>query len=377
MTINEKINNRVAQKALTKASSANSVISTQTTMADLIIAEAEYKFKELNQAITPSLTNGYKKTGLLIVRTANQCLEEASKQPIPKMLCGSLWHEGELSILFADTNVGKSIAAVQVADRISRGQSDKVLPMEAHKQKVIYADFELTDKQFENRYTFNFTNPYHFDDNFLRVGLNSGIEIPSEYKGFDDYLIANLEAVIKETEAKVVIIDNLTFLRAENEQAKEAGSLMILLKNLKENYGLSMLILAHTPKRPMHKPLDVNDLQGSKMISNFSDSIWAIGTSQKGTNIRYIKQIKERATAKQYGEDNVIVCQIEKDSNFLCFTHTGYGREWEHLKIATDLDRQERDQEIKSLKDQGLNNIVLGKRFGLTEGAIRKILKAE
>jgi hypothetical protein len=47
--------------------------------------------------------------------------------------------------LFADTNVGKSILAVQVADQISRGTYvDGRLKTESDAQKVVYFDFELT-----------------------------------------------------------------------------------------------------------------------------------------------------------------------------------------------------------------------------------------
>ncbi len=49
---------------------------------------------------------------------------------------------GELSCLFADSNVmGKSILAVQIADRIARTDN------------VLYLDFELSEKQFQLRYT--------------------------------------------------------------------------------------------------------------------------------------------------------------------------------------------------------------------------------
>ena len=42
------------------------------------------------------------------------------------------------------------------------------------------------------------------------------------------------------------------------------------LKKLKSKHGLSILALAHTPKRDATKPLGRNDLQGSKMLINFA-----------------------------------------------------------------------------------------------------------
>ncbi len=87
--------------------------------------------------------------GLLEVKTANNWIEQASKRPIPRMLFSEFWYEQELCILFADTNVGKTILAVQIADSISCGRSIPGFKLETMAQKVIYCDFELNDKQFQ------------------------------------------------------------------------------------------------------------------------------------------------------------------------------------------------------------------------------------
>lgn len=58
--------------------------------------------------------------GLFTVRSANQVIAEASSRPKPSKLFGQLWWEHGVFILFADTNVGKSILAVQIADGISK-----------------------------------------------------------------------------------------------------------------------------------------------------------------------------------------------------------------------------------------------------------------
>ena len=61
-------------------------------------------------------------SGLLTVLSANKWIEQAKKRPIPKMLFSEFWFEGEICILFADTNLGKSILAVQICDSISKGE---------------------------------------------------------------------------------------------------------------------------------------------------------------------------------------------------------------------------------------------------------------
>ena len=98
--------------------------------------------------------------GLFKVKTANKWIESAKKRPIPKMLFGKLWFENELCILFADTNLGKSILAVQIGNSISKGKQIKGFDLEANKQQILYFDFELSDKQFENRYSINYKKHY-------------------------------------------------------------------------------------------------------------------------------------------------------------------------------------------------------------------------
>lgn len=59
--------------------------------------------------------------GLFLVKSANKWMQEASRRPIPKMLFDAFWFQGEVCILFADTNLGKSILAVQIGEAISKG----------------------------------------------------------------------------------------------------------------------------------------------------------------------------------------------------------------------------------------------------------------
>ncbi len=184
--------------------------------------------------------------GLFTVKTASRWIEQAKTRPIPAMLFGEFWFEGELCILFADTNLGKSILAVQIGNSLSRGEPIRGFKLEAQKQSILYFDFELSDKQFENRYSKEFQHHYSFDDNFIRVEINPDAIIP-ESQTFEDYLNHCLELSIIDTGARVLIIDNLTYLKHETEKAKDALPLMKHLKALKNKYELSILALAHTP----------------------------------------------------------------------------------------------------------------------------------
>lgn len=312
--------------------------------------------------------------GLFTVKTAGRWIEQAKTRPIPKMLFGEFWFEGELCILFADTNLGKSILAVQIGNSISKGEQIRGFKLETPKQPILYFDFELSDKQFENRYSVKFEQHYSFDNNFIRVEINPDAAIP-ETQTFEDYLNYSLERSITETGAKVLIIDNLTYLKNETEKAKDALPLMKHLKALKNKYGLSILALAHTPKRDLSKPITRNDLQGSKMLINFCDSSFSIGESHSDKNIRYLKQIKQRNTEQIYDAENVCVCQIDKPFNFLLFEFLNFGTEREHLKQPTDKDKETNIEKVKELSRQGKSQRQISTEMGISLGAVNKYLK--
>lgn len=312
--------------------------------------------------------------GLFKVKQANRWLEDANKRPIPKMLFDEFWFEGEVCILFADTNLGKSILAVQIADSISKGIPINGFKLEAAKQKVLYFDFELSDKQFENRYSKDYTTHYPFDDNFLRVEINPDAEVDDK-KSFEDILFASLEKATVEHSVKVLIIDNLTYLKTETERAKDALPLMKHLKALKNKYGLSILALAHTPKRDLSKPIGKNDLQGSKMLMSFCDCSFAIGESQKDTSFRYIKQIKVRQAEFKYDADNVCLCGISKPDNFLQFEFISYTKEREHLKEVTEIDKKQQQQTVLQLHAEGKSYRDIAEIVGISHMKVSRIIK--
>jgi hypothetical protein len=314
-------------------------------------------------------------SNFFIVKPVMEWNEEASQRPIPNKLVDTLWFEGELCICYADTNLGKSILAVQISDSITKGCQADIFTLEAGAQPVLYFDFELSDKQFQTRYTDEYGNLYQFDSKFLRAEINPDTSKPDQFPTVDDFIIYSIEHEIIRTGVKIVIVDNITYLRGETEKAKDALPLMKLLKDLKKKYHLSILVLAHTPKRDQMKPITRNDLAGSKMIINFCDSAFALGESCRDKSLRYIKQMKQRNCENTYDTENVIVMELKKAAGFLGFHFHSYGQERDHLKDQNEKDHQNRLNQALLLRDEGKSNVEIGKMLGVTEGAIRKMFR--
>ena len=265
--------------------------------------------------------------GMMNIKTANQTILEASLLPTPRALWDSFWYEGELSCLFADSNVGKSILAVQIADRIARTDN------------VLYLDFELSEKHFE------------------------------------EAIIGGIEQMAVQTDCKIFIIDNLTYLCCAMEKGDAAGRLMIQLNNLKKRYALSILVLAHTPKRSLDCPITSNDLAGSKRLYNFFDSVFTIGKSAQDGGLRYVKQLKVRYGTFSHDADNVIVYEIDKVDAFLQFVFRGYSTEKEHLKKLGDNESSQRDCQILQLSQSGKSVREIASQVNCGKSTVNRIIQ--
>lgn len=319
------------------------------------------------------------------LRTANDWLLEAKRRPIPKMLLGEFWLEGELAIMFADTGKGKSILAVQIAEAITRGNNIGPIKTGSGPQTVLYLDCELTEKQFEMRYAADaedgdefLKNHYEFSDNFFRAQIDLSGKVPAGFENFEHYLRESLGQLAAHVSAGVLIVDNISVLQRSNENAGAALTLMRELRRLKNEQGLSILVLAHTPKRVATRPLTLNDLAGFKTLSNFADNVFAIGQSRIESDIRYLKHLKQRSTEMFCDERNVPAFRIVKrGGNFLSFEFLRYTTEAVHLFNYGDKMAFRRVAMVKKLAQAGMSQRGIAAEIGISLGAVNKYLHME
>lgn len=299
------------------------------------------------------------------IRTANACIREAKALPPMYPLLGTLWQTGEISFLVGDTGVGKSILAVNVANAIASGKElDKQFPVTANGcGGVLYYDLELSDKQFEKR----FTNE-NFSDNLYRVDINP--KCVDKNFSFQDIL-----RDIEETGSKIIIIDNITALSLKpTAEADAAIGIMKNLHKLKLEQGISILVLAHTPKIAVGTPISINHLAGSKILSNFADSIFFIARSKESKHVRYIKQVKSRNAEEQEG---VFVCKIVNKDNQLTYEFGGVDSEQNHI-LQTTIAISKKDQYMETvlkLRAEGNSLEKIGETIGSDKATISRWLK--
>ena len=300
--------------------------------------------------------------GMFTIKSANRTITDAALRPNPRSLYLELWYEGEVCCLFSDSNLGKSIYAVQMADQI------------ASTRRVLLVDCELTDKQFQMRYTDAETGLIHiFPEGLYRAEINP---VTLDVNDYEEKIINNIEAVALRMATSIIIIDNLTYLCNSSDKGVDAGIFMMKLMNLKKKYGWSLLIIAHTPKRNLSSPITQNDLAGSKKLYNFFDSVFAIGKSAKDDRLRYVKQLKVRAGEFLYDANNIIVYELEKSSGFVHFEFKEYSTEKEHLRERTESDEEKQLKRIKELKAQGKSVRDIAALVGLSKSKVWRLLQS-
>ena len=299
--------------------------------------------------------------GMFTVKSANQTVADAALRPVPRDLFMGLWYEGEAACLFADSNLGKSIFAVQIADGLAKDAP------------VLYVDCELSDKQFQLRYTNEITGKQHrFPADLFRAEINPAT-FDSEH--YEEQILSQIEEIAEKKNCRSLIIDNIGYLCNASDKSVDAGSFMVKLMSLKKRRGWSVLVIAHTPKRNLSSPITQNDLAGSKRLYNYFDSVFAIGQSARDANIRYVKQLKARSTEILYGSANVLVYEILKADDFLQFSFIDFGKEYEHLKEVGPDDVELRRQRVQAMKESGKSVREAAKELGLSKSMVGRIYK--
>jgi hypothetical protein len=249
-------------------------------------------------------------------------------------------------------------------------------------ETVLYFDFELSTSQFRKRYQGSSINGEDaLNKKLLRGVLNHSSKKVRKFASYEAYISNEIENGLISTGAKVLIIDNITCMRYSTHAASGALNLIRYLQGIKETYQLSILVLAHTPKRNRARPITRDDLAGSKMLINFCDSAFAIGESQLPppangcAPLHYLKQIKQRSTHEVYGAANVCLCSILKEDGFLQFKFDGTAYEAEHLARQHEQYRKISDTCIADLKQRGLTMRQMAEKLGISLTTVFRALQ--
>lgn len=310
--------------------------------------------------------------------TLDQTIKKGLDAPPMTYLFSNFISQGELSICFADNGAGKSILAVQIAEGLANNKHILNMPNDSiEKMKVLYYDFEMSEIAFKNRYTHKESNQtfLNFGQNLIRMELDLDKVVYDDH--FTNNFVNSIEDDIIRHEANFIIIDNLKAISLKSSSDTNVAILVMRkLNELKKNLGITILALGHTGKIYNTKPLVKEDLKGAKEMSDFADSVFAIGRSVQGNNIRYIKHLKSRNSEEKYHSQNTITCEIMQHENgYLKFNFMDFQDENMHLISKSQEDKPKKKEIIKELLDEGKSQREIADIVQMSVGTVNAIIK--
>ena len=164
---------------------------------------------------------------------------------------------------------------------------------------------------------------------------------------------------------KIFIVDNITYLNPNLQKGNEAAKFIINFKSKMEMLGISVLLLGHSPKAKDNAILTLDKLAGSKNLSNFIDSCFAVGKVEGGRKV-YIKQLKARSCAISMDENRVLVGALTKrEDGFIEFAEEGFATEKELLRGKADITPQK--EQAYRLYKEGKSFKEIGRRTGVSD----------
>lgn len=267
-------------------------------------------------------------TALRQPRRAKDAVKGTKRKP-PEALFDAFWREGELAMLFGEPGSGKSVLAVQIADSLARGTNPmqsaqcKVHNVNRRKrQKVLYIDLVLSEKQFGERYS-----EYDFAPNLIR-------ETPPEGEG----LFGFVAAMVTRYGYKSVIIDDLSLVSRTADGTHEALALMHHLRSLTVETGVSVLVLADTYPFVYENHSPERGLRRSRVLCDVADSVFALYEGK-------VVQTRSRSGEKVWTQHNQLRYRIEELDNGML------GMILEPPEV--DLSQREQIAGIKRMHDHG------------------------
>ena len=287
------------------------------------------------------------------VERMNQCIDEAHLLPPLVPLYPDIVLEGDLSIIFGQSGIGKTIFAMQIARYIAENG-----------KRLLYVDCEMTPRQLGNRY-----ETANFPPSFLRAEMDRENPAEDVLKGIEEVAVVN--------HVEVVFIDNITALGQSLDRSADAGTLMAALNTLKKKYNWTLVVLNHVPKMfSGNIPLSLSAMQGSAKINQLIDDAIGIAQSSIDSNLVYVKQCKWRNGELTMGADHVAVYERRKDGyGNLGFISRGFGTEQEHLSIENSNEREEMKARVRELSNKGMTQTAIAELLGTSQSKVSRLLK--
>jgi hypothetical protein len=297
-------------------------------------------------------------------RKANECIGNEKNIFRPSPLFDEFWREGELALFFGAPGAGKSLLAMQLADAMARGRGLEGFRMPAGRRKVLYVDLLLTNAQFQARYSHfppgsNYAKSYKFAENLFRGRPPANVD-----------LVKWLRSMISDGRFQIVIIDDISAIKRTHDGTRETLSLMRRLKELRDELGVSILVLADSEEPGRSGVAEEHDLRRSRVLCSVADSVFAIGRSVRRPDDLYLIQTRSQNAPIFWTAQNAPTARIKRlDAGLL-------GLEFdERFAPYIDDEKLELICRVHAMHDAGGSYRVIAQRLNISRSQAARLYK--
>lgn len=283
-------------------------------------------------------------------------------QEIPK-LTDPIFQKVGLVAVAGSSDTGKSTFLRQLCIAIATNQETFLgFPIQAKHNSAIYLSTE--DDEYAISYLLNKYNKVAKFQNDDYSGLRFLFESSN--------IIQELETQLNFQPADIVVIDAFTDLYSGRlNEANQVRSFLNEFSQLANKYECLFVFLHHTGKRTEREAPSKHNLLGSQAFEAKMRLVIELREDKFDATKRHLCIVKGNYLPKEMKSQSFELCFDEN----MIFTNTG--ERVEYSQLITAVERQDKIQRAKELKEEGLSNVEIAKMNGVDKSTIGRWLKDE
>lgn len=220
-----------------------------------------------------------------------ELLDRIKDEPPRKFVYPGM-HENGFGLVYGLAKTGKTVFCENFGMSIAAGRDEFLgKPINIGNRKVLFMSLEenYTGRGERNQVqlgAFNETEREAILKNYYVVNEN----VPRIIETDADWQIITRQ--IEEIKPGIVFLDSLTRLVSDIENLESAKPAMLRLRQMAEDYKVTVVVVHHSIKIDYAQPMTIQNLAGSRVVSQESDFV--IGINKSINNQRYIKLLFTR-----------------------------------------------------------------------------------
>ena len=268
-------------------------------------------------------------------------------------ICDEILLENGTSSISGQSNVGKSILALQFAMCVAMGVPFLTFNV-PRPRRVLFVQFEMMDQHnakrvdlIRNAMIAQYPAKAHLIEKNLRVSAMASVKIfTDQYKA--------IEGTLMHSSYDVVVIDNLysssgTSLH-KNDQLTQ---LMSKIDTLRKEYMCAFMLVSHHKKLEEKRPLEHSMVYGGSYFVNFLDNLIQVANTGRNNQLKVFKITKIR-TENEFHEVPLGIWMETEEENQLSFSYKRPLPKNESFWY-TDPEENLEERVLKAIKSDGDN----------------------